>query len=103
MTHGACLAGQTAAANCTDDVELILALACFQRLLNDHAQSRAGEILFDFAVIDVILLLPEHLPGGRLGNLRLLLNWCRSLLVLIFQAIAVQSYGAQVGISVFFA
>src|SRR6476620_6436556 len=52
VTHGAGLAGETAALDGDDDVELAVAVGGDQRLAQDHAQHRTGEINLLVAVID---------------------------------------------------
>ena len=60
VTHGTRLARQTAAGNRADDVVLAGTGCCDQRLLDQHAEHRTGEIDFDVAGID------GDLAGARL-------------------------------------
>src|SRR6476620_2435302 len=60
VTHGTRLARQTAAGDRADDVVLAGARGCNQRLLDQHAQHRSGEIGLDLTGVD------DDLAGTRL-------------------------------------
>ncbi len=60
MTDSTGLAGQTAAGDGADHVVLAVAGGRDQRLLDHHAQHRAGEVDFDLAGVD------RDLAGARL-------------------------------------
>src|SRR5277367_4912864 len=67
VTHSAGLAGQSAAGDSAVDIELIVAIRHQERLGQQHAKHRAGEVLDDFPVVDGDLALagPDPDAGDR--------------------------------------
>src|SRR5277367_5961284 len=71
MTNRTGLAGQTAADDRAIDVELLEPLGHQERLIDDHAQNRAGEIDRNVLAVDFDLAAPRLDPDAGDGVLAL--------------------------------
>ena len=71
MAHRAGLARKAAAGHRADDVILALPVDNDERLLNQHAQHRAGEVGFDRGSLMMILPAPILIQTRATASLRL--------------------------------